>query len=158
MAYEDLTPERFKELKPQFEEVDDAIVQNYIDLGSLWMDKSWPAKIYEAAWVAITCHLMTLDGLGTDAQSNSFRTGAANYQSVRSGELALTRYQKAAGEMTYIDWLSQTACGQMFALFLKRAKAGPRVAMGGIRGQRSAYAKDWPLGTGGWPSWWWSGQ
>lgn len=150
MAYEALTPSRFKQLKPQFTAVDDAVVQSYIDLATMWVDQSWPENAYEPAWAAITCHLMTLDGLGTDAESKGQASGAAAYQSIKSGELTLTRYQKSAGEMSYLDWLGQTKCGAFFAQLLRMAKGGPRVAMGGVSGCHSAYAKDWPLGTGGW--------
>jgi len=149
MACSPITPARFKQLKPQFAAIDDAIIQSYIDLGGLWVDGSWPDRICEAAQAAIVCHLATLDGLGTDAESQGQASGAAQYQSVKSGELTLTRYQKAAGDMSYIDWLGQTKCGAFFAQLLRMAKAGPRVAMGGIGGCHSGSAKDWPLGTGG---------
>lgn len=148
MAYEALTPAKFKELKPQFADVSDPVVQSYIDLASMWVDETWPEKAYQPAWAAMTCHLMTLDGLGTDAESQGQSSGAAQYHSIKSGELTLTRYQKDAGDMSYSDWLAQTKCGQFFLQLLKMGKGGPRVAMGGINaGCVSPYAKDWP-------SWW----
>lgn len=149
MAYAPITPTRFKQMKPQFAAVSEPVISGYITLGGLWVDGSWPDRLIEAAQAAIVCHLMTLDGLGADAESQGQASGAAQYQSVRSGELTLTRYQKAAGDMSYLDWLSQTKCGAFFAQLLRMAKAGPRVAMGGVGAGPSAYAKDWPLGTGG---------
>lgn len=154
MAYEALTPARFKELKPQFVGVSDPIVQSYIDLASMWVDESWPEKAYEQAWAAMTCHLMTLDGQGTDAQSQQFKAGLANFQSFKSGEMTLTRYQKAAGGMSYADWLEQTVCGAFFSQLLRMAKGGPRIAFGGIGCGVSPYAKDapqaWPTFFNGW--------
>lgn len=144
MAYDTLTPARFKALKSQFAAVDDEVVQSYIDLASMWVDQSWPEKAFEPAWAAMTCHLMTLDGLGSDAESKGQASGAAAYQSIKSGELTLTRYQKTAGSMTYVDWLGQTKCGAFFLQLLNMAKAGPRVAMGGVGSCVSPYAKDWP--------------
>lgn len=149
MACTPITPARFKEMKPQFAAVDDAIIDGYIALGALWVDGSWPDRLCEAAQSAIVCHLMTLDGLGSDAESLGQASGSAQYQSVKSGELTLTRFQKTAGTMSHMDWLSQTKCGAFFAQLLRMAKGGPRIAMGGVGGCHSGYAKDWPLGTGG---------
>lgn len=140
-----VTPAEFKTAKPQFSGVSDETVQVYLGLAALWVDESWPEKLYRPAVIAATCHLMTLDGLGTDAQSQSFSSGEAAYQSIRSGEVTLTRYQKAAGEQSYSDWLGQTACGAFFLQLLRMAMAGPRIAMGGIGGCHSGYAKDWPV-------------
>jgi len=151
MAYEDLTPTRFKELKPQFAAVDDAVVQSYIDMASVFVDQSWPEKLYEQGWVAYTCHLMTLDGLGTDAESRSQASGRSQYQSIKSGELTLTRFQREAGESDYLSWLGQTKCGQYFAVLLKIVKGGPRVAIGAVGYCASGYAKDQLTGVYGWP-------
>jgi hypothetical protein len=138
-----MTPAQFKVLKPQFASVPDVRVQSYLDMA---------ARIVfdpedQDAVASLTCHLMTLDGLGTDASSKSFATGAASYQSIKSGQLTLTRFQKAAGGSSYADWLGQTPCGQFYALLLKMARGGPRVARGGPSRCITAYAKD------GWPLW-----
>lgn len=149
MAYSPITPTRFKQLKPQFAAVDDVVVQGYIDLAQLWVDGSWPERAWEAAQSAIVCHLMTMDGLGADVQSKSFASGVADYESIKTGTLTLTRYQKAAGAMDYTSWLAQTKCGAFFLQLLNMAKGGPRIAMGGRAGCYSPYAKDWPA--------WWPG-
>ncbi|MBV2144240.1 DUF4054 domain-containing protein [Falsochrobactrum sp. TDYN1] len=149
MACDPITPARFKELKPQFAAVDDAVITGYITLGGMWVDGSWPDRLCEAAQTAIVCHLMTLDGLGTDAQSQQFKAGLSNFQSFKSGELTLTRFQKSAGETSYSEWLAQTSCGAFFAQLLRMAKGGPRIAMGGVGGAQSGYAKD----VANWPVW-----
>lgn len=151
MPHTPVTPSQFKTAKPQFSTVLDATVQTYLDLASLWVDSSWPEKIYQPAAIAATCHLMTLDGLGTDAESQGQASGSAQFQTIKSGELTLTRYQKSSGGMSYIDWLSRTACGQFFYQLLRMAKGGPRVAMGGVGCGISPYAKDAPLPCG-WPA------
>lgn len=145
MAYTPITPVRFKQLKPQFATVDDVIVQSYIDLAQLWVDGSWPERAWEAAQASIVCHLMTIDGQGTDAQSKLFKSGRSDFQSIKSGEVTLTRFQKSAADMTYLDWLSQTQCGAFFVQLLRMAKGGPRIAMGGVGGHQSGYAKDVPF-------------
>ncbi|WMT90150.1 DUF4054 domain-containing protein [Pelagibacterium sp. H642] len=151
-SYDPVTPAEFKAAKPQFASVPDETVQMYLDMAGLWVDKSWPERLYRPGVIAATCHLMTLEGLGSDAESQGQASGAAQYQSIKSGELTLTRYQKAAGDMSFADWLGQTKCGEFFLQLLSMAKAGPRVAMGGVRGGcPSPYAKDWPGPAYGWP-------
>lgn len=153
-----VTVAQFKEAKPQFSDVADDVVQMYLDLGVLFVDDSWPASAHDPALIAITCHLMTLEGLGNDAESQGYASGSSDYQTIRSGELTLTRAREASSGMTYDEWLMQTRCGQFYMQLLRMVKGGPRVAMALGGSVRSAYAKDWPLGTGGWPSWWWGGN
>lgn len=139
-----MTPTEFKTRKPQFAAVPDVTVQMYLDMAGRYAFD--PTN--DDAVAALTCHFMTLDGLGTDAASKSWATGAASYQSIKSGQLTLTRYQKAAGEgTTWTSWLGQTQCGQFYALLLKMARGGPRVVTGGVYAYGSGYAKD----VWGWP-------
>lgn len=140
-----MTPAEFKALKPQFASVPDETVQMYLDMAARYAfdpDNS-------DAVSSLACHFMTLDGLGTDATSTSYKTGAASYQSIKSGQLTLTRYQKQAGEgTTWTSWLGQTQCGQFYALLLKMERGGPRVATGGVGRCVTAYSKDaygWPV-------------
>lgn len=147
-----VTPEQFKVAKVQFAAVPDATVQVYLDMAGLWVDDSWPSKLYPHAVIAAACHLMTLDGLGTDAQSKSFAKGTASFQSVKTGEFSLARYQREAASSSFNGWLEQTACGNFFLQLLSMAKGGPRIAMGGIGACQSGYAKDVP--GSGWPAWW----
>lgn len=140
-----MTPTEFKTLKPQFAAVPDETVQVYLDLAARYVFD--PEN--QDAVASLTCHFLTLDGLGTDATSTSFRTGAASYQSIKSGQLTLTRYQQQAGAgTTYASWLQQTPCGQFYALLLKMERGGPRVATGGVGHCVTAYSKDaygWPV-------------
>lgn len=152
MAYEVLTPTMFKAAKPQFANVADETVQSYIDMASRMVDQSWPAADYTNGWIAFTCHLMTLDGLGTDANSKSFASGAAQYSSIRSGQLTLTRYRAQAGASTpFSDWLRTTPCGAYYTMLLRLVKGGPRLIRGGLAGPVSPYAKDQVTGVYGWP-------
>ncbi len=142
-----MTPSEFKALKPQFTGVDDAVVQSYLDMAAgLVFDPE-----NDMAVAALTCHMMTLDGQGTDAQSQSWSDGSAGFHTIRSGQLTLTRFQKAAGGASYTDWLGQTNCGQFYALLLRANSGGPRVARGGSGYGVTAYAKDWPFWSIGYP-------
>lgn len=142
-----VTPAEFKIAKPQFADVPDPTVQAYLDMAAAIVFD--PEQ--DLAVIALTCHLLTLDGLGTDAASQSFASGEAGFQTIRSGQLTLTRFQKAAGNSSYADWLSQTACGQFYALLLRANRSGPRVALGGSGVGTSYYAKDWPFWSIGYP-------
>jgi len=140
-----MTPAEFKARKPQFAAVPDPTVQMYLDMAARYVFD--PEN--DDALAALTCHFMTLDGLGTDAASTSWRTGAASYQSIKSGQLTLTRYQRAAAEgTTWTSWLGQTPCGQFYALLLRMERGGPRVVSGGVGHCRTPYSKDglgWPI-------------
>lgn len=136
-----MTPAEFKALKPQFAAVPDATVQAYLTLAEgIVFDPT-----NNAAVMALTCHLMTLDGLGTDAESQSFADGSAAFQTIRSGQLTLTRFQRAANGSSYVDWLARTKCGEFYLLMLKGLRGGPRMALGGSGVGTSPYAKDWPF-------------
>lgn len=139
-----MTPAEFKALKPQFSDVADETVQSYLGMaGRIAFDPD-----DQDALAALTCHLMTLDGLGTDPTSQSFASGDAAFQTIKSGQLTLTRFQKQTNAGTsYQSWLGQTPCGQLYALLLKMARGGPRIARGGPSRCITAYAKD------GWPLW-----
>lgn len=151
MAYEALTPAKFKELKPQFADVDDAIVQGYIDMAAIWVDKSWVESSYIPAWAALTCHLMTLAGLGTDADSSAHKDGTVGFQTIKSGTLTLTKFAKDSGQSDYKGWITSTPCGQFFYQLLAMNKRGPRVAVVSTAVCPSPYAKDWPCPAYGWP-------
>jgi hypothetical protein len=146
MSYPALTPAAFKLLKPQFAEVDDAVVQQYIDMGGRMVDTSWTQLDYTNAWAAFTCHLMTLEGLGTDAQSQAFASGASEFQTIKSGELTLTRFKAAGGDGGGLwSWMGSTPCGRYYVMLLRMNRAGPvgiSVAGGGCT---SPYAKDLPI-------------
>lgn len=143
-----VTVGQFKTAKPQFADVPDPTVQAYLDMAAqVAFDPE-----NDLAVISLACHLMTLDGLGTDAQSQSWASGEAGYQTIRSGQLTLTRFQKAAGGSSYVDWLGQTACGEFYALLLRANSGGPRIASGGSgTGGPSYYAKDWPFWSIGYP-------
>lgn len=151
MAYEALTPAKFKELKPQFAAVDDAIVQSYIDMAAIWVDKSWVESSYIPAWAALTCHLMTLAGLGTDADSSAHKDGSAGFQTIKSGTLTLTKFAKDSSQSDYQRWITSTACGEYFWILFQMNKRGPRVAVVSTGGCHSGYAKDWGAPVYGWP-------
>lgn len=150
MAYPAVTPAQFKEMKPQFAAVSDATVQIYLTAAGRAVDESWPEEDYALAVTAFACHLMTIDGLGTDAASKAHAKGTIDYQTIKSADVTLTRFQKSAETTPYSDWLSSTPCGKQYAFMLRMNKSGPRVAMAATCPRNSGYAKDAP-NSYGWP-------
>lgn len=153
MACTPITPAEFKAAKCQFVDVANDTVQSYIDLAQVWAGGDWPDRVCKAVQVSVTCHLMTVDGQGSDPVSQSFADGSANYQSVRSGQVTVTRFRsqaEAAGRST-TDWFSQTQCGQMFLTLLRSFRGGPVAIPGGSGRCVTGYAKD------AYRDAWWSG-
>lgn len=149
MSYNPVTPAEFKVMKSQFVSVDDAVVQAYLDIAGFIIDDSWVESLYRPAIMAYTCHLMTLDGQGTDGASKAFKSGFSDLQSIRSGSvtLVLGRFRSAAQkqDFSYSEWLAQTACGMTFIQYLRMSQGGPRIAMGASLNVASGYAKDHPF-------------
>lgn len=142
-----LTAQQFKDLKTQFCAVSDATLTAYLGQAEILIGESWPDNIYNLVLAAMTCHLLTIDGRGTDSESKSFSQGTTEFQTIKSGDLTLTRFKSmadAAGQ-SYGGWLSQTGCGRTYLTFARLYRSGPRVAMGGTGSAVSPYAKDWPL-------------
>lgn len=144
MACEQITAARFKVLKPQFAAVSDSVVAEYIALAQVWASGDWAEPVCEQVQAAVVCHVMTLDGLGSDSQSKMFAKGSGEYQTIRTGNVTLTRFRSAAERagLTTSDWFSQTPCGRMFLVLSRTLNSGPRVAVGSSGDCVSAYAKD----------------
>lgn len=150
MAYVTVTVDVFKNTKRQFSEIDTAVISDYLTLAGVVVDQSWMESSYQPAIIAMTCHLMTIEGLGDDAASELFSDGMADFQTVRSSELSLSRFQKAAANTAYEDWLLSTPCGKQFLFLLKMNKGGPRILTGSF-GFASGYSKDHQNPAYGWP-------
>lgn len=150
MPYTPLTPEAFKQMKPEFSDVPDNTVSQYLSLGGRFVDESWLEADYQTAWAAITCHLMTLDGLGTSSEAEIFSAvGSQKVTSIKSGTLSLTFADRlSSNEDEFSGWLDGSTCGRFYKTLLRLNRGGPRLLTGwGIRGS-SGYAKDWPRPVG----------
>lgn len=144
MACTPITPAKFKTTKTQFSAVDDDTVQGYIDLAQVWASGSWPSSVCDHVQIALVCHLMTLDGLGSDQRSKNFQSGRNEFQSVRTGNVTLTRFRSTAERagLSTGDWFSQTPCGQQFMLFVRMFSSGARWVGAPTGHGTSGYAKD----------------
>ena len=133
-----VTPTDFLAAKTQFASVGSAVVQGYLDAAEIAVDGSWPEKLYKMAVIAFTCHLMTLDGKGTDAASIAFGSGVMDIQSFKSGSVTLTRFSQQSVDFTFVAWLNRTTCGTFYSQLLNMAKSGPRIASGAVDSRRTA--------------------
>lgn len=139
-----ITPGQFRQAKQQFLGVSDDIVQSYIDLAQVWTGGEWPDRLCTPVQVAVVCHLMTLDGLGSDPRSKNNASARSEFQSIRSGNVTLTRFRSTAERagLSTGDWFSQTPCGQQFMVFVRMIGSGARWASGSFGREISGYAKD----------------
>lgn len=144
MACTPITPTRFKTAKTQFTGVSDTVVQSYIDLAQVWASGGWPTSVCDQVQIALVCHLMTLDGLGTDQRSKNFASGRSEYQSVKSGNVTLTRFRSTAERagLSTGDWFSQTPCGQQFMVLVRMFMSGARWVGTPTGSGYSGYTKD----------------
>lgn len=151
MPYEALTPTRFREMKPQFCSTPNDVLSSYIGLASRFVDESWLAEDYEAAWAAMTCHMLTLDGFGNSTEAEIAMAGGSRVTSIKSGTLSLTfaNSESAPSQGALDSWLGETACGRFYRLLLRLNRAGPRLLTAWAAMPVSGYAKDWPwIGRG----------
>ena len=123
-----ITPTQFKAAKPQFSAVLDAVVLGYIDLAQVWAGGDWPPSVCNQVQIALVCHLMTLDGLGSDQRSRNFASARSDFQTVKTGNVTLTRFRSTAERagLSTGDWFSQTPCGQQFMVFVRMFMSGAR--------------------------------
>lgn len=141
---EKITPAQFKVAKPQFVGVFDGTVQSYIDLAQIWASGVWPDNMVSPVQISIVCHLMTLDGLGTDQDSRNNASGRGEFQTIKTGNVTLTRFRstaEGAGQST-AAWFSQTPCGRQFMVFVRMISSGARWVGTPTGEPISGYAKD----------------
>lgn len=144
MSRDPVTPALFKQIKPSFSDVDDAVIQYYLDQAALSVGSAWPDNMYQSGIIALTCHLMTLQGLGTSEEAQTASSGGL--VRLKSASVDVQVSQTAADAIAKGGY-EATACGREFARLMGMLHAGP-ITVGGSAGPcASPYAKDWPLWT-----------
>lgn len=144
MPYDIITVEQFKAAKPQFHSVPDEDVQLRIGVAPRFVDKTWTDGDYQNALIAMTCHLLTLEGLGDSGEADVIAAGGSRLTSLKSGTLNLTFSAAIQSGDEFKDWLNETACGKFYYTLLMLNRSGPRLLTAGGLGGASGYAKDWP--------------
>lgn len=147
MAYVIPTAADLKDRFPEFSTVDNAVVTARIEEATRMVDETWTEGDYATAIMLYACHIMALEGLGTGPDSQANTGQLANFQTIRSGQLTLTRGSYSHGGGDTGDWYGLTRYGSRFWRLLKQNKGGPSVVVSDPGTVTSGYAKDWPF----WP-------
>lgn len=131
MAYTKPTPDEFKTRFPAFASVDGSLIQSVLDNEvPLYLDDSWISQEnYTQGAMLYTAHALTLDGHGTSAEAKAAAGGRLNYQSIRSGQLSLTRFARDSSSAA-AGAFGLTSYGQRFLEILKRNSPGILAAGG----------------------------
>lgn len=129
MAYVAPTPEEFKAAFPSFADVSDDAVQAALDEAALYVDACWIEDFRRPAVMLYAAHALTLQGLGTGAESQAAAVGASDARRIRSGSFELERTSSASsgGAATVPDPWGMTSFGRRFYALLRRNRGGPFV-------------------------------
>ena len=131
MAYTKPTPTEFKARYPAFASVDGSLIQWVLDNEvPLYLGDNWPSQAYFTQGAMLyTAHALTLEGFGTGSEATAAGKGLLNYQSIRSGALSLTRFNRDGSQKS--SSLSLTSYGNRYLELVSMLFGGPVVAAGG---------------------------
>lgn len=112
---------------PAFAAVPEATITGAIAEAQNRVDQTWLPQDFGIALMLLAAHTMTLDGLGTGAESAAAAAGALGFQSMRSGSLSLDRRSSPTSRPD-TSLLNETTYGRRF-LALLRVNQPPVVAV-----------------------------
>lgn len=145
MAYTLPTPQSIKDRWPAiFGAVSDTTIQIWINTAALQHDTSWLETDYTYAIELLTGHLMIQNGIGAGAQAEANAGGMSVFQTIKSGQLTLTRGATSQDNSGVPSPWNTTQFGIDW-YWLARKNRPPMTVTGGIDGGQSGYAKDWPM-------------
>lgn len=121
------TPGELVATFPAFDGVDPVRIQFWIDRAARVVDASWTAEDFTFATMLHAAHEMVLNGFGSGAEAEAAAGGASAFRSVRSGALALERFDGGDATTGY----AATQYGRQFLPLLRRNRGGPRLTGGG---------------------------
>lgn len=122
------TPATLKMAFPAFAAVPDATVQLWINQAATMVDNTWFETDYAMAIILLACHYMVGAGLGTGAEAKANANGMGGYQTVRSGQLTLSR--GSTSQSDNMGEFGSTLYGRRFYWMLRRNKPGGVAAVG----------------------------
>lgn len=107
---------------PRFAAVPGASIDVYLTDAERVVDESWMEGDFAMGRMLYACHLMTLEGLGTGAESEQALAGASGFKVMKSGALTLERFDRKEGSSS----LDATSYGSRFKALQRVNKGGPR--------------------------------
>lgn len=126
MAYTDPDADELQAAFPRFAAVEDETVEFWLERARRSVDQSWTEGDYAMGQMLLAAHLMTLQGLGTGAESEAAASGTGEYKTIRSGSVTLERFEQASGGAQ--GELGSTSYGRQFAALARQNVGGPRVS------------------------------
>ncbi|MGV3481503.1 MAG: DUF4054 domain-containing protein [Sphingobium sp.] len=131
MAHVPPSAEELKERYPAFASVTEDIIEHWLADAQSTVTTGWIEADYAPAIMALAAHRMARNGTGpADACAAG---GMAGVTSFRSGAFSAS-FAEAAVSAAVKGGYASTPYGQDFAVYLRRNRAGPRVATGGRLG------------------------
>lgn len=106
---------------PRFAAVPGASIDVYLTDAERLVDESWMEGDFAMGRMLYAAHLMTLEGLGTGAESEQALAGASGFKVMKSGALTLERFDRKDGATS----LDSTSYGVRFKGLQRRNKGGP---------------------------------
>lgn len=104
---------------PSFAAVDPAVLGRVLAEAATRVDTTWIAGDYPLGIMLYAAHVLTLDGLGTGAESALAAAGALGFQSMRTGSLQLERDAAPDSLIGGRSDLERTAYGRRFLALLR---------------------------------------
>ena len=128
MAYTIPTASELKAAFPAFAAVPDATVDFWIERATRLVDQTWFEEDYTFAIMLLACHYMVGAGLGTGAEAEINAQGMSAFQTIRSGQLTLSKGATSQSDESMGEWAG-TIYGKQFYWLLRRNKPGGAVAI-----------------------------
>lgn len=112
---------------PAFASVPTEALRTALAEGAAKVSEDWKEADYRRGIMLYAAHSLTLDGHGAGTEASLAREGLGDFQSVRSGGLAVSRFERRGGTPTGLE---STSYGKRFAHLQRLNFAGPRVIPG----------------------------
>ena len=140
MAYTIPTPAYIQALWPSFfADVADATIQAWIDIAATSHDTTWLETDYTYGIALLTAHWMIENGIGAGAQAEANAGGMSAYQTIKSGQLSLTRGATSQDNSGVPEQWGSTTFGTQWYWLARKNRPVAAVALG------PTY---WPYGAG----------
>jgi Protein of unknown function (DUF4054) len=120
MAYDAPTRDQFKAAYPEFEDVDDTLIDNALTRAGRNVDTTWFEEDYQTGYMLYAAHLLQR---GENAADTGGQTG--NIASESLGRISVS-YQKNANAFD-ASGLGSTSYGEEYLTLLKLNRGGPRL-------------------------------
>jgi len=122
---------------PIFKGVDSMAIQFAIDEASCVIDECWSEivgggdegqKTFTLAYCLYVCHALTLNGHGSGVEAKLAAQGLTGFETIRSGELSVSRRASSSQSLESEGPLATTNHGRRFIELRNRLFSGPRIA------------------------------